>query len=111
MKIESSADRVPPPVVPPVIRDGVRYAQAEDGHAVGHNQVGGVLIATAVDTRKRLWTLPVYGNPIDPKQEADAQWRFFTSMAFDPDGMLRVVNEAGKTFLVDVKAQKSTPVP
>jgi len=32
-------------------------------------------------------------------------------MAFDPDGRLRIVNEAGKAFLVDVKSHTATPAP
>lgn len=55
--------------------------------------------------------IPGRGNPIDPKLETDVQWAYFTSMAFDPDGSLRITNEAGKTFLVDVKARKATPLP
>ncbi len=109
MDNEAAEDRLPPPEVPPVERDGVRYAQALDGHDVGLQQVGGVLVASAVDSGERLWTLAVYGNPIDPKQEADAQWLYFDSMAFEHDGRLRIVNEAGKAFLVDVKARTSTP--
>jgi len=109
MDLESSADRLPPPEVPPVERDGVRYAQAEDGHDVGIDQVGGVLVATSVSSGQRLWTLSVYGNPLDPRQEADAQWLFFESMAFDPDGRLRIVNEAGHAYLVDVQAPRVTP--
>ncbi|WP_374595335.1 hypothetical protein [Aquabacterium sp.] len=109
MDLESSADRLPPPEVPPVERDGVRYAQAEDGHAVGVDQMGGVLVATSASNGQRLWTLSVYGNPLDPKQEADAQWLFFESMAFDPDGRLRIVNEAGQAYLVDVQARRATP--
>lgn len=109
--LESSEDRLPPPEVPPVEGDGVRYAQAEDGRDVGVNQVGGVLVATDVASGKRLWTLAVYGNAVDPKLEADAQWVFFTSMAFDPDGRLRITGEDGKSFLVDLKARKATPAP
>lgn len=111
MMFETSDDRLPAPDVPPVVRDGVRYAQAEDGRDVGLDQVGGVLVASDADNGKQLWALAVYGNRIDPKQEADAQWIFFTSMDFDSDGHLRIVNEAGKTFLVDVKTHKIVPVP
>lgn len=107
--VRSSADRVAPAVVPPVVRDGVRYAQAEDGRALGFNQVGGVLIASEVASRKRLWTLAVYDNAVDPKLEADVQWVFFKSMGFEPDGRLRIVNEAGKTFFVDVQARTVSP--
>jgi hypothetical protein len=111
MSIESSDDRLPPPEVPPVVRDGVQYAQAQDGHDVGLDQVGGVLVASDVASGKQLWTLAVYGNPIDPKQEADAQWLFFVEMDFAADGRLRIVNEAEKAFLVDVKARTSVPAP
>jgi hypothetical protein len=103
------ADRLPPPDVAPVVRDGVRYSQATDGRELGLSQVSGVLVATQVDSGKRLWTLAVYSNPVDPKQEADAQWVFFQSMAFDPDGRLRIVNEAGQAFLVDVQKQTASP--
>lgn len=106
MEFESSADRLPPPHVPPVVRDGVRYAQAEDGRSLGHPQTGGVLVATAVDTGKTLWSLVVYDNVPDPAMEADAQWVFFIEMAFDRDGKLRIVNENEQAYLVDV-AQRS----
>lgn len=102
MDLDPSADRLPPPEVPPVERDGVRYSQVEDGHSVGLKQAGGVLQATSVADGKVLWNLPVYGNPLDPKQEADAQWVFFESMDFAADGRLRIVNEDGQAFLVDV---------
>lgn len=111
MIFESSDDRVAPPEVAPVERDGVRYAQAENGHDVGLDQVSGVLVATDVASGKRLWSLAVYSNPDDPKLEADVQWVYFTSMFFDPDGRLRITNEEGKVFLVDVKARKAIRVP
>ena len=107
----SEADRLPPPDVKPVVRAGVRYAQATDGHAVGASQARGVLVATDAASGKQLWGLVVYPNPIDPKLEADVQWIFFHSMAFDPDGRLRIRDEAGKTWLVDVRRHVSTPAP
>ncbi len=110
MIFESSDDRLPPPEVAPLERDGVRYAQAENGHDAELQQGCGVLVATEAASGKRLWTLVVYRNAVDPKLEADAQWVYFTSMAFDADGRLRITNEEGKTFLVDVRARKATPV-
>ncbi|WP_374595337.1 hypothetical protein [Aquabacterium sp.] len=104
-----SADRLPPPEVPPVERDGVRFAQAADGHAVGADQVGGVLVASSAATGQRLWTLVVYANRVEPGHEADSQWVFFKSMAFDPDGRLRIVNEAGQAFRVDVRQRTVEP--
>lgn len=109
MSTEFSADRLPPPEVPPVERDGVRYAQAEDGRTVGHKQVSGVLVASAAGSGKQLWTLVVYTSEGDARQEADAQWVYFKSMAFEPDGRLRIVNEAGQAFLVDVQHHTVSP--
>lgn len=111
MIFQSSADRLPPPEVPPIEQAGVRYSQAMDGRDAGIDQVGGVLVATEASSGKQLWAMAVYGNPIDPKLETDVQWIYFTSMAFDPDGRLRITNEAGKKFLVDVKMRKATPAP
>jgi hypothetical protein len=111
MMFERSADRLPPPDVAPVEHDGVRYAQAADGHAVGLDQVGGVLVATDIASGKQLWALAVYANPIDAKLEADVQWVFFRAMDFGADGHLHVVNEAGKKFVVDVAKRTVAPAP
>lgn len=107
----TSEDRLPPPIVPPVEKDGVRYSQAEDGRDVGQDQVGGVLVASDAASGKRLWTLVVYGNPLNPSQEADSQWIFFKSMGFASDGSLVIVNEADSRFLVDLKNRTVTQVP
>jgi hypothetical protein len=111
MEFKTSADRRPPPTVKPVERGGVRYAQAADGRDVGADTADGVLVATDAKSGRRLWVLTVYRTEIDPKLETDVQWRFFRSMAFDRDGRLRIVNEAGKTFLVDVEARTVAAAP
>lgn len=105
MTDQPAADRLPPPDVPALVRDGVRYAQAEDGRDLGFAQITGVLVATRADGGERLWALAVYRDPHDPRLEADAQWIRFTAMAFTPDGRLRISDEAGRTFLVDVTAR------
>lgn len=105
----SDDDRLPQLEVPAAERDGVHYAQAPDGRDVGADQIGRVLVAIDIASGKRLCALVAYGNTVDPTLEADAQWIFFTSMTFAPDGRLPIVNEADKTFLVDVKARTATP--
>ncbi len=102
MMFHSSADREAAPPVPPVERAGVRYAQAEDGREHGLAQAGGVLLASDAASGALLWTLQVYAEEADAALEGDVQWVFFTSMAFTADGHLRIVNEAGQAFLVDV---------
>jgi hypothetical protein len=104
-----AADRLPPPEVLPVERDGVRYAQAEDGRKSGQTQEHGVLVALDAASGKRLWSLVVYPERPASGVEADRQWIFFKSMSFDADGRLRITNEADETFLVDVKLRTVTP--
>jgi hypothetical protein len=60
---------------------------------------------------KRLWTLAVYSEGADAKKAPDARWIFFKAMTFDPDGRLRIVNEAGEAFFVDVRRHTATLVP
>ncbi|RDI29489.1 hypothetical protein DFR41_1011245 [Pseudacidovorax intermedius] len=101
-------DRIAPPVVPPVSRNGVRYAQAADGRSLGWSQVGGVLEAIDEASGKRLWSLPVYRQAADPQREADVQWVFFRSMRLQPDGTLLIENEDGEQYRVDVEQRSST---
>ena len=58
-----------------------------------------------------MWTLAVHDNKTDSAQECDVQWVFFAALTLDPDGRLRIVNEAGKAFLVDVERRTVTPAP
>jgi hypothetical protein len=106
-----SKDRLKAPDVAPVERGGVRYEQASDGRDLGADTADGVLVALDAKSGKLLWTLTVYRTKIDPALEKDVQWRFFTAMAFDPDGRLRITNQAGKTFLVDVATRTVTSSP
>lgn len=105
MLIKRSGDRIAPPAVADVVRDGVRYAQAGDGRQLGYKQICGVLVASDEASGQQLWTLPVYGNEIDAKLETDVQWVFFRSMAFEPGGLLRIENERSQVFQVDVQAR------
>jgi hypothetical protein len=103
-------DRGPPPVVPPIVRDGIRYAQGEDGRDPGLPQASGMLVVSDDFSGKRLWTLAVYSEGVDSRKTPAARWVFFKSMAFDPDGRLRIVNEDDQAFLVDVRRHSATPV-
>ncbi len=102
-------DRGPPPVVPPIVRDGIRYAQGQQEHDAGLPQASGMLVVSDDFSGKRLWTLAVYSEGADAKKEADSRWIFFKTMAFDVDGRLRIVNEADQAFVVDVKRHTTTP--
>ena len=105
------ADRGPPPQVPDVVRDGVRYAQGDAERDQGLAQASGMLVVSDDFSGKRLWTLAVYNAGVDAKKNADARSIFFKTMAFDPNGRLRVVNEDDQAFLVDVGRHVATPAP
>lgn len=104
------AGRGDPPVVPDIVRDGIRYAQGEQGRDQGLPQASGMLVVSDDFSGKRLWTLAVYTEGADARKAADARWVFFKTMVFDADGKLLVVNEDDQSFLVDVKRHTSTPI-
>jgi len=98
-----SGSRLPPPVVPPVVLGGMRLQQRAGQIAVD-GQVGGLL--DAYDAKgNRVWTLKVYDNVREPEIEGDVQDVFFRSMDVQPDGRLRIVDESGRGWLVDVSSR------
>lgn len=101
------ADRGPPPQVPPIVRDGQRYAQGDNERDPGLTQSSGMLVVSDDFSGKRLWTLAIY--PEDARRASGGRGVLFQSMAFDPDGRLRIVDEDGNAFLVDVRRHTSTP--
>jgi len=101
------ADRGPPPEVPAIVRDGLRYAQGDNERDPGLPQSSGMLVVSDDFSGKRSWTLAVY--PEDVRRASGGRGVFFKSMAFDPDGRLRIVDEDDKAFLVDVRRRTSTP--
>ncbi len=105
---QPSASRLPPPDVAAVTLGGLRYAQVA-GKVSTEGQVGGILAAYDAGGTL-LWTLKVYDNVRRDDLEGDVQDVFFRSMTAEPDGQLRIVNEAGKAFLVDVKTRHVTEV-
>ena len=97
-----SGSRGRPPAVAPIDHDGVRYEQLKNLTAEGLPP-GGYVVATEIASGKRLWLSRLYESPINPNIEADVQWTFFRSMALDRErGVLVVVDEKGRTYLVDL---------
>lgn len=97
-----SASRGRAPLVPPVILKGVRYEQLKSASAEGL-PLGGYVVATDVESGKRLWISRLYESPANPNIEADVQNTFFKSMRLDAkDGVLVIEDEKGRTYRVDV---------
>lgn len=108
--VNGAFDRNPPPVVPPVERDGRRYAQRLGSHDAKAGQAGGLLDVIDMASGAVEATIKVYDNKRDPNIEGDAQDIFFASMAFDGAGRLMITDEVGRRFAVDVKARTVTEV-
>ena len=102
------ADRNPPPAVAPLVRDGIRYERYYGG--AGDPQSGGLIAAYDAASNQRLWILVVFPNVRNPDFEGDAQDVFVAEMHFDADGTLRVTDERGHHWVVDVKARTSVRV-
>jgi hypothetical protein len=97
----TSAKRLPPVKVDPVIHEGIRYVAPNDDGRRGYIE------AWNVGTNKKLWELTIFTNGIDPNLEEDVQWVFIKALNIQ-DGRLMVTSERGKTYQVDVKTKAIT---
>lgn len=103
-----SSSRIRAPVVPAVVRDGVRYEQLMAPSSEGLPS-GGYLVATEVASGQRRWIARVYETPIDPHREADVQRVFFRSLKLNQDGTaLQVEDERSRRFSVSTADGKVT---
>src|SRR5258705_9956561 len=94
----TSAKRLPPVKVDPVIYEGIRYVAPNDDGRRGYIE------AWNVGTNKKLWELTIFSNGIDPNLEEDVQWVFIKALNIQ-DGRLMVTSERGKTYQVDVNTK------
>ena len=97
----TSAKRLPPIQVDPVVYEGIRYVAPNDDGRRGYIE------AWNVGTNKKLWELTLFTNPIDPNLEEDVQWVFIKTLNIQ-DGRLLVTSEHGKTYQVDVNTKAIT---
>jgi len=97
----TSAKRLPPVKVDPVVYEGIRYVAPND------DGLRGYIEAWNVRTNKKLWELTLFTNPIDPNIEEDVQWVFIKALNIH-DGRLMVTSERGKTYQVDVNTKAIT---
>jgi hypothetical protein len=97
----TSAKRAAPTKIEPVIHDDVRYvAPNDDGRRA-------YIEAWDVQTNRKLWSLTVFTNRIDPKLEEDIQWVFINELSLH-DGTLIVAPERGNTYQVDLRTKAIT---
>jgi hypothetical protein len=89
----TSAKRIAPAKVEPVIHEGVRYfAPNDDGRRA-------YIEAWDVQTNRKLSDLTLFTNRIDPTLEEDVQWTFIKSLSLR-NGMLFVTSEREKTYQI-----------
>lgn len=97
----TSAKRIAPVKVEPVVYEGIRYvAPNEDGRR-------GYIQAWDVTANRKLWELTVFVNRIDPSLEEDVQWVFIKTLSVQ-DGRLMVASEHGHTYEIDLKTKAVT---
>jgi hypothetical protein len=97
----AAAKRIAPAKVEPVVYEGIRYvAPNDDGRRA-------YIEAWDVQTNRKLWSLTVFTNRIDPKLEEDIQWVFINGLSLH-DGTLMVGSERGTTYRIDLQTKAIT---
>lgn len=90
-----------PDAVEPVEIHGVRISIPHFGKRIGLGQNGGLIAAEDSATGEHLWFLQIYEIHYNPKKEEDVQDMFITEMGVR-DGMVRVKEEMGRVYAIDV---------
>jgi hypothetical protein len=91
--------RLPPPVVRPVVFNGVEYSAHGDGENAW-------ITATQITTRKEEWTAKVFRVHTHWwKGEIDNQWIFISYLKVEPNA-LAIKDERGRCYLLDLNTRR-----
>jgi hypothetical protein len=105
-----SAKRAGPSEVPPVRMGRITYNVIHWGRVRDLPQNGGYIAATDSKSGKELWILKIYDTKPQADLERDVQDVFITSMRKgDSPHSLVIDDEAGRSFVVDVKKRVVKP--
>jgi len=99
-EVQKERSEVPEPAA--VVRGGVRIEALPWGKARGLGQNGGYIAAYDLADDHEVWLLKVYDIVYDGDREADKQDLFIEDMALEPSGRLRVTDERGGVYRVDL---------
>lgn len=102
---DRAKERAAPPNPDPVVVGNVRYQALQWGKARDLGQNGGYIEAFDTDTGDSLWVLKVYDVDYDGEMEGDKQDVFIEALTVESPHALRVVNERGRRFRVDLRDQ------
>ncbi|MDS4016443.1 MAG: hypothetical protein RKP46_19105 [Candidatus Accumulibacter sp.] len=97
---EKERREIPEPA--PVVVGGMRYEAVPWGRMRGLGQNGGYLAAYDVASGRELWLFKVYDVKYRPEMEEDKQDVFIEDLALDAQGRLRVTDERGEVYRVDL---------
>lgn len=104
---EKERSEIPEPA--PVQVGGMRYEAVPWGRIRGLGQNGGYIAAYDVASGRELWLLKVYEVKYLPEMEEDKQDVFIEDLALDAKGRLRVTDERGEVYRVDLARQALIP--
>jgi hypothetical protein len=104
-----AAKRVAPPPVTPLRMGSLRIQAVPWAHDHGLGQNGGVIEAVDAASGERRWLLQVYTTIRDPAMESDVQDVFITRLARAGRNRIRVEDERGRHWLVDLASRTVTP--
>lgn len=93
--------RAGPDRVEPVSLHGLRITVPHYGKRLGLAQNGGYIAAEDAQTGTHLWYLKVYTVEYNPNKEDDVQDLFICEMGIR-DGVVRVKEEQGRVYAIDV---------
>lgn len=96
-------ERSEPPEPAAVIAGGLRIEALPWGKVRGLGQNGGYIAAYDAEDDTEQWLLKVYEVVYDGSMEEDKQDCFIEEMALDGAGHLRVTNERGQVYVVDLE--------
>jgi len=100
-RAEKERSEIPEPS--PVTAAGVRYEAVPWGKARGLGQNGGYIGAYDAASGRELWLLKVYDVVYDGRKESDKQDLFIEDLTLESGGLLRVTDERGGLYRVDLK--------
>lgn len=102
--------RVGPTDVDPATVDGVRFEAIHWGRQRGLGQNGGYVAAIDPASGKELWVAQIYVVDYIPKLETDVQDIFIKKLEPGASkGELKVVDERGRLFVLDIAKRTATP--
>ncbi len=104
---EKERNEIPEPTS--VLVGGLRYEAVPWGRIRGLGQNGGYIAAYDVATDRELWLFKVYDVTYRPDMEEDKQDVFIEELALDAKGRLRVTDERGEVYRVDLARQALVP--